>query len=169
MENGQILRKKHDNMISFKIDMWKLQISQRPRDRNKRIPVGNYLNRTTKCKLTLWLSDTIWRQRSGPTLAEVMACCEPLPEPMLTFRCFCDIHLPQSKYPWYYSVQWDWKIILLKLLSVFPGDNELKILNRKQNHSLCTEASHSISTCHKMQSMDFIISNITIPDTRQLQ
>ena len=39
---------------------------------------------------SLWPSDTIWRQRSGSTLAKVMACCQTapshhgLPEPMLT-------------------------------------------------------------------------------------
>ena len=37
---------------------------------------------------SLWPSDAIWRQRSGSTLAQVMACCpdgtKPLPEPMLT-------------------------------------------------------------------------------------
>ena len=34
---------------------------------------------------SLWPSDTIWWQRSGSTLAQVMACCpKPLPEPMLT-------------------------------------------------------------------------------------
>ena len=28
---------------------------------------------------TLWPSDTIWRQRSGSTLAQVMACCLTAP------------------------------------------------------------------------------------------
>ena len=34
---------------------------------------------------SLWPSDAIWQQRSGSTLAQVMAWCrQPLPEPMLT-------------------------------------------------------------------------------------
>ena len=33
---------------------------------------------------SLWFSDAIWRQGSGSTLAQVMACIKPLPEPMLT-------------------------------------------------------------------------------------
>ena len=53
---------------------------------------------------SFWPSDTMWRQRSGSTLAQVMACClmapshylnrcsliisevQPLPEPMLTYH-----------------------------------------------------------------------------------
>ena len=39
---------------------------------------------------SLWRSDAIWWQRSGSTLAQVMACCvtdtKPLPEPMLTYH-----------------------------------------------------------------------------------
>ena len=45
---------------------------------------------------SLWPSDTIWRHRSGSTLAQVMACCltapSHSPEPMLTNH-----HLSKSK------------------------------------------------------------------------
>ena len=36
---------------------------------------------------SLWPSDTIWRQRSGSTLAQVMACCITAPSHYLNQRC----------------------------------------------------------------------------------
>ena len=49
--------------------------------------------------LTLWPNDAIWRQRSGSTLAQVMAYrlfgAKPLPEPMMTY-CLLDSYEQSS-------------------------------------------------------------------------
>ena len=82
--------------------------------------------------ISFWPSDTVWRQRSGSTLAQVMACCLMAPSQYLN-QCWLIIS----------DVQWHsyednftrdaspsitkicLKITYLKYHSNFPGANEL--------------------------------------------
>ena len=76
-------------------------------------------------------SDTIWRQRSGSTLAQVMACCLTVPS-----HCQNQFWLIISKVEWHSSkgnlttdtsaiTEIIWKIYFLKCQSNFPVANEL--------------------------------------------
>ena len=81
---------------------------------------GQHLN-------SLWPSDTIWRQRSGSTLAQVMACCLTAPSHYLN-QCWLII----SEVQWQFhkrclghqSLKSLWKQHL-KFHSNFPGANDL--------------------------------------------
>ena len=66
-----------------------------------------------------WPSDAIWRQRSGSTLAQVMACCLMAPSHYLN-QCWLpsDIHIRAIS-------KICLKITYLKFHSNFPGANEL--------------------------------------------
>ena len=79
---------------------------------------------------SLWPSDAIWRQRSGSTLAQVMACCLTAPSHYLN-QCWLII----SKVLWHSSediitrrfedtIIKRLKIRFLKLHQDFPGTNE---------------------------------------------
>ena len=84
------------------------------------------------CFNSLWPGDTIWRQRSGSPLAQVMACCLTAPSHYLN-QCWLTI----SKVEWHSSkgkftrdtlaiiTEIIWKIKYLKWHSNFPGTNEL--------------------------------------------
>ena len=47
---------------------------------------NSYTGKTTSLINSLWPSDAIWRQRSGSTLAQVMACCLMAPSHYLNQR-----------------------------------------------------------------------------------
>ena len=72
-------------------------------------------------------SDAIWRQRSGSTLAQVMACCLTAPSHYLNLRWFIiskvKWHSSKSKFTRDNSVINHWNY--LKFHSNFPGANEL--------------------------------------------
>ena len=81
---------------------------------------------------SLWPSDTIWRHKSGSTLAQVMACCLPAPSHYLN-QCWLIIR----KVQWHPSennctrdssaiIEISLKITYLKFCSNLPGANELK-------------------------------------------
>ena len=82
-------------------------------------------------------SDTIWRQRFGSTLAQVMACCLTAPShygawnnvDLSSVRSRI-IHLRASsqEIPQPLITEIIWKIKYLKCHSNFPGTNELNIL-----------------------------------------
>ena len=88
---------------------------------------------------SFWSSDNIWWQRSGSTLAEVMACCQTAPSHYLT-QCWLIISKLQLTFkigqfhkrcmPQPPPIT---KICLkntyLKFHSNFPGANELKIIS----------------------------------------
>ena len=79
---------------------------------------------------SLWPSDATWQQRSGSTLAQVMACCLTAPSHYL-HQCWLFI----SKVQWHSSLcnftsdtylsQQSLKITYLKSYSNLPGANEL--------------------------------------------
>ena len=84
---------------------------------------------------SLWTNDDIWRQRSGSTLAQVLACCLTAPSHYLN-----QFWLTISKVHWH-SFEWilqeilqlsitkvSWTITSLNLLWNLPGANEFKIL-----------------------------------------
>ena len=87
---------------------------------------------------SLWLSDTIWRHKSGSTLAQVMACCLTAPSHYLN-QCWLII----SKVQWHSSecnftkipqpsvTEISWKITYLKFHSNFPGASEFKETHMK--------------------------------------
>ena len=87
-----------------------------------------------QCVNSLWPSDTIWRQRSGSTLAQVMACCLMAPSHYLN-QCWLII----SKVQWHSSEcnfkeipqpsvpEISLKITYLKFCSNLPGANELNV------------------------------------------
>ena len=54
---------------------------------------GSHLFRY-QCVNSLWPSDSIWRQRSGTTLAQVMACCLMVPSHYLN-QCWLTISMVQ--------------------------------------------------------------------------
>ena len=81
----------------------------------------------------LWPNDAIWRQRSGSTLAQVMACCLTAPSHYLN-QCWFTI----SKVYWH-SFEYNFtktlkplitkislKITFVKFLLNLPGANELR-------------------------------------------
>ena len=70
---------------------------------------------------SLWPSDTIWRQRSGSTLAQVMACCPTAPshylqEPMLTYHKYGPVTLIWGQFHKRYLSHWPlksvWKLLI---------------------------------------------------------
>ena len=81
---------------------------------------------------TLWPNDTIWRHKSGSTLAQVMACCLTAPSHYLN-QCWLII----SKVQWHSSesilqdipqpsvTEISLKMAYLKLCSNLPVDKEL--------------------------------------------
>ena len=81
---------------------------------------------------SLWPSDTIWRQRSGSTLAQVMACCLTAPSHYLN-QCWLiiseiqDIHIGElsQEMPQPSITKMCLKITCLRIHSNFPGANEL--------------------------------------------
>ena len=82
---------------------------------------------------SLWPSNAIWQQRSGSTLAQVMAWCLKAPSHYLN-QCWLiisDIHLRASSQEMLQRsiTEIIWKIKYLKFHSNFPGANKLK-----QNH-----------------------------------
>ena len=93
-------------------------------------------------------SDTIWWQRSGSSLAQVMACCLTAPSHCLN-QCWLiinnhsrNIHLWASsqELPQSLITQIIWKIKYLKCHSNFPGTNELnKRIKTKQNWNQFTK------------------------------
>ena len=78
-------------------------------------------------------SDTIWRQRSGSTLAQVMACCLTAPGHYLnqSWLIISKVkwHSSKSKFTRDISItEIILKIKYLKFHSNFPGANELNVL-----------------------------------------
>ena len=75
-------------------------------------------------------SDTIWRHRSGSTLAQVKACCLPAPNHYLNLSSVrsSDIHVRaiSQEIPQPTIIQISLKIIHLKFNSNLPRANELK-------------------------------------------
>ena len=98
-------------------------------------------------------SDAIWRQRSGSTLVQVMACCLTAPSHYLN-QC----RLIISKVEWHSSkgeftrdtsaiiTEIIWKIKDLKFHSNFPGANELIVNKRGPRYWKVPQAASNAST-----------------------
>ena len=86
-------------------------------------------------------SEAIWRDRSESTLAQVMACCLMAPSHYLSICWFpiSDIlwHSHESNFAALFSLL-NLKIILSKLLSHFPGTNDLIQISRIRHISEST-------------------------------
>ena len=88
---------------------------------------------------SLWHSDAIWRQRSGSTLTQVMACCLTAPSHYLN-QCWLivmksnDIHIKAISQEMLEPsiTKICLKIKYLKFYENFPGANELTINSRKK-------------------------------------
>ena len=83
---------------------------------------------------SLWPSDTIWQQRSGSTLAQVMACCLAAPSHYLN-QCWLmikssDVHISaiSQAMPQPSIIQIHLKITYIKFHSNFPGASEMIII-----------------------------------------
>ena len=83
-----------------------------------------------------WLSDAIWRHRSGSTLAQVMACCLSAPSSYLN-QCWLIIkygpvaitqELFYNKYLSHQFLKWDWNA-LIKISLKYPRGQWVKLLN----------------------------------------
>ena len=86
--------------------------------------------------ISLWPIDAIWRQRSGSTLARVMACCLTAPSHYLN-QCWLIISEVQWHSYWSnFTIDMPqpsitkicMKITCLKFHSNFPGVNELRMV-----------------------------------------
>ena len=84
---------------------------------------------------SLWPNDAIWRQRSGSTLAQVMAWCLTAPSHYLN-QCwftFSKVHWHSFEYILQEMIELSitkisWKITFLKFLWNLTGANQLKII-----------------------------------------
>ena len=113
---------------------------------------------------SLWPSDTIWRQRSGSTLAQVMACCLTAPSHYLN-QCWLmssDIHIRPilQEMPQPSITKTRSKITYLKFHSNFPGANVLRLM------SLHNKLYHHYYIHHWPLTTDSILDEnmSTIPD-----
>ena len=116
---------------------------------------------------SLWPTDTIWRHKSGSTLAQVMACCLTAPN-----HCLNQYWLIISKVQWHSSecneilqpsvTEFSLKITYLKFCLHLPGANELTIVCVKDHSKSCvTHVCIKLQQYKRKQTLTFISGNIT--------
>ena len=107
---------------------------------------------------SLWLSDTIWRHRSGSTLVPIMACCLTAPSHYLN-QCWLTISgiLSEGNFTCsrYLSLISVWKLLILRLQTHLPGPNVLKhistqgiLIYHKLNVSYMHKHTHTNKRLH---------------------
>ena len=119
---------------------------------------------------SLWPSDAIWPQRSGSTLAQVMACCLMAPSHYLN-QCWLIFILV----PWHSSED-----IIIKDLRIPINKKRLKIAHLKLNPDLpganelmarCNQTTNNYIQCTKAMTGEgwYVASNYTNGDTTVYQ